>query len=132
MDESEKLAKLDMLRSRFNVTYAKAREALEANEWDTIEATLHLEAELNTAPGKAPGFVEELKVTGSDLVETIKRLLHEGNINRIIVRETGGRELLNLPVNGLIAVTVIIPVLTAIGAVVVLAMDYTVLVERKA
>lgn len=129
MDEGEKFAKMDMLRVRFQVTYAQAREALEATNWDAVEAALKLEAGAGPAP---TGFVEELKVTGSDLVETIKRLLHEGNINRIIVKDPRGIELLNLPVNGLIAVTVFVPFLTALGAVVVLAMDYTVLVERKA
>jgi len=128
VEEREKFEKMDMLRVRFQVSYAQAREALEASNWDTVEAALKLEAGTEQPP---TGFVEELKVTGSDLVDTIKRLLHEGNINRIIVKDPKGIELLNLPVNGLIAVTVFLPFLTALGAVVVLAMDYTVLVERK-
>lgn len=138
MDEKAKLEKLDLLKRRFNVSYAKANEALEACDWDSVRAMVRLEAELEeaardaSASAKGHGVWEEIKVTGSDLVDTIKRLLHQGNINRIVVKESGGRELFNLPVNGLIAVTVILPVLTAIGAVVVVAMDYTVLVERKA
>ncbi|HWI52416.1 MAG TPA: DUF4342 domain-containing protein [Symbiobacteriaceae bacterium] len=129
MEEREQLEKMDMLRSRFNVSYAQAREALEACNWDTVAATIRLEGEQTT--GQPHGtFTEELKVTGRDLVETLKRLLHEGNVNRIIIRDNGGRELFNLPVNGVLAITIVIPVLTAIGAAVVLAMDYTVLVER--
>lgn len=129
MEERERLEKMDMLRSRFNISYAQAREVLEACNWDTVEATIRLEAQ---RPATGSGMYEELKVTGSDLVETIKRLLHEGNINRIVVRDANRTELLNLPVNGLVAITVLIPLLTALGAVVVLAMDYTVLVERRA
>lgn len=128
MDDRERLEKMDLLRARFHVTYEQAREALEATGWDPVEAAIRLEG-ARTAPGG--GVYEELKVTGKDLVETVKRLLHEGNINRIIVKDAKGVELLNLPVNGIIAVTVLIPILTAIGAVVVLAMDYTVLVERR-
>jgi hypothetical protein len=127
MDDRERLEKMDMLRARFNISYADARETLEACGWDPVEATVRLEARRG---GRGRRVIEELKVTGSDLVETIKRLLHEGNINRIVVRDPAGAELLNLPVNGLIAVTVLIPVLTAVGAVVVLAKDYTVQVER--
>jgi len=126
MEEREKLEKMDLLRSRFNISYAQAREALEACNWDTVEATIRIESDR----ASRGSFTEELKVTGKDLVETLKRLLHEGNINRIIVRDAAGREVLNLPVNGVLAITIIIPVLTAIGAAVVLAMDYTVLVER--
>ncbi|MDF2631072.1 MAG: hypothetical protein K0R39_4903 [Symbiobacteriaceae bacterium] len=126
MEEREMLEKMDLLRARFNIGYAQAREVLVACNWDTVEATIRLESERSNRGS----FTEELKVTGKDLVETLKRLLHEGNINRIIVRDSSGREMLNLPVNGVLAITIIIPVLTAIGAAVVLAMDYTVLVER--
>jgi hypothetical protein len=128
VDERERLEKMDMLRARFNISYAQAREVLEACNWDTVEATIRLEAQ---RPANGGGMYEELKVTGSDLIETIKRLLHEGNINRIVVRDANRTEVLNLPVNGLVAITVLIPLLTALGAVVVLAMDYTVLVERR-
>jgi hypothetical protein len=127
MEEREMLEKMDLLRTRFNVSYGKAKEVLEACDWDVVKATIRLEEEL-----RPKGFYEEIKVTGADLVETLKRLLHEGNINRVIVKEPGGREVLNLPVNGALAITVIIPVLTALGAVVVLAMDYTVMIERQA
>lgn len=131
MEERERLAKIDLLRSRFNISYTQAREVLEACNWDTVEAIIRLEGERTT--GQAHGtFTEELKVTGRDLVETLKRLLHEGNVTRIIIRNNDGGELFNLPVNGVLAITIVIPVLTAIGAAVVLAMDYTVLVERTA
>lgn len=126
MEEHEKLEKMDLLRTRFNVSYARAREVLETNAWDVVAATVQLEQE-----NRNRGFTEELKVTGADLVETLKRLLHEGNINRIIVRDPKGTELLNLPVNGVLVVTLLLPILTALGAVVVLAMDYTVMVERN-
>lgn len=127
MDEREKLEKMDLLRSRFNVSYAEARAALEAANWDAVEASIYLES----SQRKPQSIVEELKVTGAELVETLKKLLHEGNISRVIVADQQGRELLNLPINGALAVTVIIPALTAIGAVVVLAMDYTIKVERR-
>ena len=109
-------------------TLADARATLEAANWNVVDAAVTLEAGAKSAHG----VFEELKVTGKDLVETVKKLLHDGNINRIMVKDSRGLELLNLPVTGLLAVTVIVPMLTAIGAVVVLAMDYTVLVERKA
>lgn len=127
MEEREKLEKMDLLRTRFNVSYARAREVLEANGWDAVAATVELEQERGN---QYRGFTEELKVTGADLVETLKRLLHEGNINRIIVRDPKGTELLNLPVNGVLVVTLLLPIITALGAVVAVAMDYTVVVER--
>lgn len=128
VDEREKLEKMDLLRSRFQVTYAKAHEVLEATGWDVVAATLRLEAE---APKARPGLVEEIKVRGDDLVETLKKILHEGNVRRIIVKDPGGTEVLNLPVTGFVAFTVLLPLLTAFGAVVAVTLDYTVQVERR-
>jgi len=131
MEEREKLAKMDLLRARFDISYARAREVLEANDWDAVLATIQLEQEQGRTHAEPGGFTEELKVSGRDLVETLKRILHEGNVNRIIVRDPKGLEILNLPVTGAVVFALILPVLTALGAVVILAMDYTVVVERK-
>ncbi len=127
MEEREKLEKMDLLRNRFNISYARAREVLEANGWDAVAAAIQLEKE------QAPRgyFTEEMKVSGRDLVETLKRILHEGNVNRIIVRDPKGYEILNLPVGGAVVFALILPVLTALSAAVILALDYTVVVERS-
>jgi hypothetical protein len=129
VEEREMLEKMDLLRSRFNISYAEARSTLEACNWDTVEATIRLEG---ARGAHTDNMKEELKVAGKDLVETLKRLLHEGNINRIIVRDNAGSEVLNIPVNGVLAIALILPVLAALGAAVVVAMDYTVVVERNA
>lgn len=128
MTDREKLEKMDLLRARFHVSYDEARQVLESFNWDVVEATVHLGAKRKDGGSE---FVEQLKVTGSDLIETIKRLLHQGDITRIIIRDQAGAELFNLPVNGVLAITVLIPVLTALGAVIVVAKDYTVEVVRR-
>lgn len=127
MEEREKLEKMDLLRNRFKISYARAREVLEASDWDAVAAAIRLEEE------QAPKgfFTEEMKVSGKDLVETLKRILHEGNVNRIIVRDPKGLEILNLPVSGAVVFALILPVLTALSAAVILALDYTVVVERS-
>ncbi|MFO7273471.1 MAG: DUF4342 domain-containing protein [Symbiobacteriaceae bacterium] len=127
MEEREKLEKMDLLRSRFKISYARAREVLEANGWDVVAAAVQLEEE-QTPSGF---YTEELKVSGRDLVETLKRILHEGNVNRIIVRDPKGYEILNLPVGGAVVLALVLPVLTALSAAVILALDYTVVVERR-
>jgi len=131
MEDREKLVKMDLLRSRFNISYARAREVLEANDWDTVLAAIQLEREQEEVQAEPGGFTEELKVSGKDLVETLKRILHEGNVNRIIVRDPKGYEILNLPVSGAVVFALILPALTALSAVVILALDYTVVVERS-
>lgn len=128
MTDHEKLEKMDLLRNRFHVSYDEARQVLESCNWDVVEATVQLGAKRKEGSNE---FVEQVKVTGSDLIETIKRLLHQGDITRIIVRDQAGAELFNLPVNGVLAVAVLLPMLAALGAVVVVAKDYTVEVVRR-
>ncbi len=126
MNEREMLEKMDLIRTRFRVSYAQALEVLASCDWDTVRAILKMEKE----QGERPTFIHEMKVTGSELVERIKELIHEGNVNRIIIREESGREVLNLPVNGALAVAVLAPLLAGLGAVVALATNYHIQVER--
>ena len=47
MDQMEKV---DRLRERANVTYEEAKAALEANNWDLLDAMVALEKEGKTIP----------------------------------------------------------------------------------
>ncbi len=47
----------------------------------------------------AKSFTEELKVEGKELVDTVKRIIHEGNVRRVVVRNAEGRTVLDIPVN---------------------------------
>ncbi|MDO5539538.1 MAG: UBA/TS-N domain protein [Eubacteriales bacterium] len=50
----DQLEKVEKLRERANVTYEEAKEALEACEWDLLDAMVHLEK-----AGKAKGPAQE-------------------------------------------------------------------------
>lgn len=74
---------------------------------------------------------EEFKVKGEELLAQIKRLFHEGNISRIIIKNEEGRVYLEIPVTiGLIG-AVFAPVLAAVGALAALAANFTIEVVRK-
>jgi hypothetical protein len=64
---------------------------------------------------------EQFEVAGDKLVETVKNLIHEGNVRRIILKREDGSALLEIPVNaglvGLALTVAIAPVLLAIGAI---------------
>lgn len=124
MGDKERLERIDILRTRFGVSHARANEVLAAADWDLVQAAITLEGE------KSSGLLEEFKVQGKELADKLKELFHQGNISRVVVKEEGGREVLNLPVNGALAVAVLAPVLAALGAVVALAAQYTVVVEK--
>lgn len=76
--------------------------------------------------------MEEIKVSGSKLKEKLKELIREGNVRRVVLRNPEGRVLLDMPVNAGLAGAALLPFWAAVGAVVALAKDYTIGVERAA
>jgi hypothetical protein len=78
---------------------------------------------------------EQFEVAGDKLVETVKNLIHEGNVQRIILKRDDGTSLLEIPVNaglvGLALTVAIAPVLLAIGAIAAVLSRVTLLVERR-
>jgi hypothetical protein len=85
-----------------------------------------------SAKAKAAGpKVEEKEVKSEDLLDEVKRLIKEGNVRRIIVKAKDGRELLNLPLTAGIIGLVLAPVVMAIGAIVGLAKEFTIVIERR-
>ena len=73
--------------------------------------------------------METIKVEGGQLIDQIKRLVHEGNVRRIIIKQEE-RTVAEFPLTiGVIGV-VLAPVLAAVGALAALLTDCTIEVER--
>jgi hypothetical protein len=75
-------------------------------------------------------FVEEVQVLGRDLVEKIKALIHEGNVQRIIVKDEHGNTFVEIPVGVAAIGAVLAPVLAAVGAIAALVAKFTIVVVR--
>mgnify|MGYP001321809523 CR=1 FL=1 len=73
---------------------------------------------------------EEFKVEGEKLVAEIKRLIQEGNVRRVIVKNDKGEPLLEIPLTLGVVTAVLIPVWVALGAIAALAANFTIVVER--
>src|SRR6266542_556545 len=74
--------------------------------------------------------METIKVEGGQLIEQIKRLVHEGNVRRIIIKQED-RTVAEFPLTiGVIGV-VLAPVFAAVGALAALLSDCTIEVERE-
>lgn len=74
--------------------------------------------------------MEEIKVSAEKLKSTLKSLIREGNVRRVVLRNGAGRTLLDMPLSVGIAGAVLLPFWIAVGSVVALATDFTILVER--
>lgn len=74
-------------------------------------------------------YWETFKAEGENVLNTIKTLLHEGNVRRVIVQQKG-RTVAEFPLTAGVVGAVLAPVLAAIGALVALLQDCTIQVER--
>ena len=72
----------------------------------------------------------EFKVKGEDLLKKVKQLIHEGNVNRIIIKNEKGVTYVEIPVNVAIVGALIAPILAAVGAIAALATNFTIEVKR--
>ncbi len=74
---------------------------------------------------------EEFKVNGEELLARIKKLIHEGNIRRIIIKDKDGKTVLEIPMTFGVVGALLAPQLAAIGAIAALLTEATVLVEKN-
>jgi len=75
---------------------------------------------------------EEFRVTGGEILDKIKEILHEGNVRRIILKDDKGKTFMELPLTVGVVGALVAPVLAAVGAVAALASNLTIVVEKTA
>lgn len=73
---------------------------------------------------------EELKVKGERLLETVKKLIQEGNVRRITIKDKNGKPIVVLPLTIGVIGTVLAAPLAAVGAIAALVSECTITVER--
>jgi uncharacterized protein DUF4342 len=74
---------------------------------------------------------EYYKVSGQQLVDKVKELLHEGNVRRVKITHEG-RTVFEIPLTVAAVGVVLAPMLAALGAFAALATECTIEVERDA
>jgi uncharacterized membrane protein YvbJ len=74
---------------------------------------------------------EEFKVSADDLVRTVKKLLHEGNVRRIVIKDDKGKNLMDIPVTVGVVGTILAPWLAALGVIGAFVTNCTIVVERE-
>ena len=75
-------------------------------------------------------IVEEVHVLGRDLVDKVRSLIHEGNVQRIVVKDEHGNTFVEIPVTLAAVGAVLAPLLAAIGAISALVAKFTIVVVR--
>ncbi len=75
-------------------------------------------------------WTEEVKISGENLIAEIEKLLHEGNVNHIVVKNPEGHTLVEFPITIGVIGLVLVPILAAVAAIATYAADFTVVVTR--
>ena len=78
-----------------------------------------------------PQRIEELKIQAGELVDKIKELIHEGNVRRIIIKDTSGHTFMEIPLTVAAVGVVAAPIVAALGALAAMIADFRVVIERE-
>ena len=80
-------------------------------------------------------FTEQIEIAASDLVDRTKEFIEEGNVRRLIIRNEEDEVLMEVPLTaGVVvggAVTIVAPVLAALGALAALLTHVKIEVVRE-
>jgi lipoprotein-anchoring transpeptidase ErfK/SrfK len=74
---------------------------------------------------------EEFKVSGADVVKTLKKIIDGGNARRIIIKNETGNTLMEFPLTIGAVGFLLAPVLAAAGAIAALVTKCTIVVEKR-
>lgn len=73
---------------------------------------------------------EELKIEGGKVLDTIRDLIHQGNIRRITLKNEEGKTLIEIPLTLGLVGAALLPVFAAVGALAAVATRLVIAVER--
>ena len=73
---------------------------------------------------------EEFRIDGDQLVAKVKKILKEGNVRRIIIKDDKGTVLIEMPLTVGVVGVVLLPVWAALGAIAALVANCTIVVEK--
>ena len=68
---------------------------------------------------------------GRDLVDKVRELIHEGNVQRIVVKDEHGNTFVEIPVTIAAVGAIVSPVLAAVGAISAMFAKFTVVIVRN-
>ena len=74
-------------------------------------------------------FKESFKVAADQLVDAVKKVIHEGNVRRIVIKQDD-RIVAEFPMTVGVIGAVLAPVLAAVGAIAAVLTECTIEVER--
>ena len=131
------LEKMDALRERLNVTYAQAKQALEAANGDLSQALIYLEKQTSAdgQPQPEKPTKEESENFVRNVIDQIKNIIQEGNVTKVRLKNAE-KVLIEIPATlGVVGIGVLLfsPLMlavTALGAVAAVSKEMVFEIEK--
>ncbi|MDI3547704.1 MAG: hypothetical protein PWR10_1356 [Halanaerobiales bacterium] len=123
----ENLEKIDLIRERLGVSYEEANRALKETGGDVVEALIKLEKE--TAEKGFSLKDNLISVKGQELINKIKEIIKEGNVNKIVVKSKD-KTLVEIPVTAGVVSLVLFPYITLLAGLAAMFKEYTLEIEK--
>lgn len=120
------LEKVDAVRERTGVSYRDAKEALEKTNGDVLEAIVYLEEKGDSWSS----WTNNIGSKGEDLLEKLKQILKEGNVNKITVKKDG-EIIMNIPINAGAIGMIASPFLATVGITAAVLTKCTIEITKK-
>lgn len=96
-------------------------EEIKIEEEDVEEGAGEKEEKIST---------EELVLKGEEVLEAVKKLIHEAGVRRIVINYKDGRKILEIPLVVGLAGIALLPVYSAIALIAALVTECSITVER--
>ena len=104
------LEKIELVKDRTGVSYAEAKEALEAADGSVVDAIISIEETIDRKDSRS------FSSQGTAVLDNLKDLIKKGNVAKIVVKKDD-EVVLNIPVNLGIIGTVVAPWGAVLGVV---------------
>lgn len=123
------LEKIDIIRERTGASYREAKEALERSNGNVLEALIEFDDNKETK-WTDTNWTEEFSVRSGEVIDKVKGLIYEGNVNKISVKSEG-RTLVEIPVTFGAIGAMVLPHLAVLGVLVAMFKRCTIEVVRN-
>lgn len=97
---------------------------------EEYEEKIDVEEEAAAEGEQGQSWTEEFVVAGEELVNTIKQLVQEAGVRRIVIKNEAQRIYLEIPLVLGVAGIALLPVYSAVALIAALVADCTITVER--
>lgn len=104
------LEKIELVKDRTGVSYAEAKEALEAADGSVVDAIISIEETIDRKDSRS------FSSQGTAVLDNLKDLIKKGNVAKIVVKKDD-EVVLNIPVNLGIIGTVVAPWGAVLGVI---------------